>query len=309
MPSAIPSQPVEPSISSRPTGAVAPSAQPSTQPSLAPNAPSAEPSAKPSVSSPTVVIAPSAQPSTQPSFAPSEQPTESTCPQLTVYFDDDGGNTPFQEIVVSVDTLTIETSFKCPFEATTDVGVVALVDNDGDCAVECLYFIPVSNYQEFCNGNQGSSYNFDIPVQPDYFGLTFYFGYLDEGSALTCQQPLELTTGCSTPSIEDYAPFFDDFENSFSLEFAIFAAEIGGVEVFFSCSEEATTNIAALAVDDVSCQVGCLGFVFQEVCNEANFGELFLFIEGDFPDGQVLAVGYVADDFILDCEQEIQVLF
>jgi hypothetical protein len=266
------------------------------------------------VSSPTVAIAPSAQPSTKPSFAPSEQPTESTCPELTsddyaVYFDDDGGNTPFQETVVTGDTPTIETSFTCPFEATTDVGVVALVGDDGDCEVECLYFIPVSNYQDFCNGNQGSSYNFDIPVQPDYFGLTFYFGYLDEGSALTCQQPLELTTGCSTPSFEDYAPFFDDFENSFTLVVAEFAADIGGVEVFFTCSDEATTNIGALAVDDVSCQVGCVGFVFEDVCNEANFGELFLFIEGDFPDGSVLAVGHVADDFILECEQELEALF
>jgi hypothetical protein len=313
----------KPSVSSSPTGAVAALAEPSMQPSLAPNALSAEPSAQPSVSnsSSTVAIGVFAQPWTKPSFAPSEEPIESACPQLTsaddyaVYFDDDGGNTPFQEtVVVTGDTPpTIEISFPCPFEATTDVGVVALVGDGDDCEVECLYFIPASNYQDFCNGNQGSSYNFVVPVvQPDSSGLTLYFGYLDEGSALRCQQPLELTTttvGCLTPSFDDYAPFFDDFENSFTLVVAEYAADFGGVEVFFTCSDEATTNIGALVVDDVSCQVGCVGFALEDVCNEATFGEVFLFIEGDFPDGSVLAVGHVADDFILECEQELGVFF
>ncbi|KAL3931376.1 MAG: hypothetical protein SGBAC_011335 [Bacillariaceae sp.] len=161
-PMPIPGSTPLPTMPSTSSPTALPSPIPTARPTRLPTKlPSRTPSSNPT-DTPSVIpsLLPSADPSISSTMLPSIQPSMCTIDTRIVPLFDEGEGA-YKQVSPGVVSTEIQ-RFSCRAGATTDLAIVSFADGTG-CAVECLFTIPFSSFETYCNENPAGGFTFSIP--------------------------------------------------------------------------------------------------------------------------------------------------
>ncbi|CAJ1936877.1 unnamed protein product [Cylindrotheca closterium] len=163
-----------------------PSKLPSYIPTIMPSRiPTENPSFTPSL---TPSNGPSLDPSTKPTLVPSIPPSVCTSDTKIVPLFDEGDGAYNQ---VSPGEVSTEVQrFSCRAAATTDIGIVSFAEPG--CTAECLFTIPFSSFESYCNSNPAGGFSFSIPG-PFTDDSKLFIGTVADDFELTCGGQLSIT--------------------------------------------------------------------------------------------------------------------
>ncbi|KAL3928801.1 MAG: hypothetical protein SGBAC_012487 [Bacillariaceae sp.] len=129
-------------------------------------------------------LVPSDTPSTTPSMLPSLSPTVCTIETRIVPLYDEGEDSHQQVLIPSAFVYSPRIQrFSCRTGANTDIGIVRYTETG--CTAECLFTIPFSAFETYCNENPAGGFTFSMP---DAFvaDTELYVGNVAGDFDLTC---------------------------------------------------------------------------------------------------------------------------